>query len=62
MTKVAAPLTKALVDLSNIPRPPDSCGWLSPAVASIEFLQHLIQVCFLAALYNHGNCCYRSGL
>mmetsp|Transcript_12528 Transcript_12528/g.37597 ORF Transcript_12528/g.37597 Transcript_12528/m.37597 type:complete len:727 (-) Transcript_12528:1258-3438(-) len=55
VTKVAAPLTKALVDLSNIPRPPDSCGWLSPAVASIEFLQHLIQAVPLAQRRNAGS-------
>lgn len=40
----SAALLAEMVNLAALPRPPSGYGWLAPAVGSVEFLQHLIQV------------------
>lgn len=40
----SAALLAEMANLAALPRPPAGYGWLAPAVGSIEFLQHLVQV------------------
>lgn len=51
----SAALLAEMVNLAALPRQPAGYGWLAPAVGSVEFLQHIIQVRSLTSLARPAN-------